>query len=407
MNQKRPKCGRIVLFEENLGNFGGIHTVTRALHSGFSSQNAPVEFASLEEPVGHFKNAFVINRGKSSTSLHRFASDYPGPLGIKYGLKRLHTPIWKLWRHVRIFAYLIRLGANGVIISTTPEIVKSLHFHLKALKHFQLSPIVLQQLHSSFDGITNHWDLAGPLKATLDVTDRLVLLSDSDSDAFSRMSIAKCTVIPNPCTIPIHYERSLKPKKTDKPHRMVFVGRLSGEKRVDLIISAFDAALAKRPDIRKSWVLEIYGAGVDAKYLTQVRDKSHYATNIRFMGRIDNIEQVFCGADLSVLASSFEGLPMTLIESIRCGTPPITTRCSGATRQITTRCGFLCDGDDIRTISTVMLEAMDEIIISPAKRLACFEVGHEFDLKPIMDSWWALIDSCRSERNRQRCTSAR
>ena len=86
-------------------------------------------------------------------------------------------------------------------------------------------------------------------------------------------------------------------------------------------------ALCELPD----WHLDLVGTGSLEASLRQLAQQLGVAARVRFVGRVeqDELKFHFSAADLSVLASSNEGWPNVLLESMACGTAVVASRVGG------------------------------------------------------------------------------
>lgn len=97
---------------------------------------------------------------------------------------------------------------------------------------------------------------------------------------------------------------------------LLFVGRFDRQKGLDVLLDAYKQASSKRPDLH----LHIIGAavedGTDA-------DASDLPESITFHGWVtpDDIPAYYASADLVLMPSRWESLPMVIIEALRGGTP--------------------------------------------------------------------------------------
>jgi len=100
---------------------------------------------------------------------------------------------------------------------------------------------------------------------------------------------------------------------------LVSVGNLVPLKGHDLIIRA----LADLP----STTLLIIGRGPERSSLETLARTVGVADRARFLGPVpqEQLRDIYCAADALILASSSEGWPNVLLESMACGTPAIAT----------------------------------------------------------------------------------
>lgn len=100
---------------------------------------------------------------------------------------------------------------------------------------------------------------------------------------------------------------------------VLFVGRLTAIKRVDRLLEAFGDVLRSVPNA----VLIIAGEGGDLKDL---RSKAlPLGKSVRFIGWQADVNSLYRIADLVVISSDNEGMPVTLIEAAMAGVPGVTT----------------------------------------------------------------------------------
>ena len=104
---------------------------------------------------------------------------------------------------------------------------------------------------------------------------------------------------------------------------LLSVGNLVGLKGHHLVISA----LVELPDVD----LILAGAGPEEAGLRRLAQQLGVADRVRFVGSVaqERLRTLYSGADALVLASSREGWPNVLLESMACGTPVVATRVGG------------------------------------------------------------------------------
>ena len=107
--------------------------------------------------------------------------------------------------------------------------------------------------------------------------------------------------------------------------RVVTCGRLTKQKRFDVLIDAFSKVCDEFPDYR----LEIYGIGRDEEKLQKQIDALGRNGRITLMGRCNDVPNAIKDAGLFVLSSDYEGLPNALMEAMALSLPVISTDCGG------------------------------------------------------------------------------
>ena len=143
---------------------------------------------------------------------------------------------------------------------------------------------------------------------------------------------------------------------------VLFVGRLTAVKRVDRLLEAMEIVRRQMPEV----VLAIAGEG-DLFDETR-RSAAPAGDAVRFLGWQPDLGPLYAAADLVVLTSDNEGMPVTLIEAAMAGVPGVTTDVGSAGevvvdgvtgRVVTTDAGAvaeaICDllgSDDLEAMSS-------------------------------------------------------
>lgn len=104
---------------------------------------------------------------------------------------------------------------------------------------------------------------------------------------------------------------------------ILFVGRLELQKDPALVVDAFLAALRAAPDA----CLVVVGSGTLREETERRVAASGHAGRVRFTGSRprEEVARLMNAANLLLLASRFEGMPITVIEALACGLPVVAT----------------------------------------------------------------------------------
>jgi glycosyltransferase involved in cell wall biosynthesis len=114
--------------------------------------------------------------------------------------------------------------------------------------------------------------------------------------------------------------------------RVVFLGRLVEQKRPANLVREWNK-LSMRPSLYPAR-LDIYGGSNDNQTLNDLRQYVHesgQAGNIGIHGEYDlkDLDRILTTADLLVLPSTWEGLPLVLVEAMQRGIPVVATDAGG------------------------------------------------------------------------------
>lgn len=128
---------------------------------------------------------------------------------------------------------------------------------------------------------------------------------------------------------PVFEQNSLK-SLLDRPWRILYVGRLSPEKNIDVILRAFCLVLENYSQCQ----LVIVGEGGEELKLKALAHKLGIESSVVFAGYQADVAPWYRNSRLTVLTSTYEGFPNVLVESISCGTPVVSYDCESGPAEI-------------------------------------------------------------------------
>jgi glycosyltransferase involved in cell wall biosynthesis len=103
------------------------------------------------------------------------------------------------------------------------------------------------------------------------------------------------------------------------------VGRLEPIKDHATALRALGRVVARRPEAR----LVLVGDGPEKGRLHELAGRLGLLSQIRFLGMRYDVPRVLAGADLLLLSSTSEGIPLALIEGMAAGLPVVSTNVGG------------------------------------------------------------------------------
>ncbi len=142
----------------------------------------------------------------------------------------------------------------------------------------------------------------------------------------------KFTLIPNGLAFPIasggSRERARQILALPNDRFAVFlIGRMEYQKNHGL---ALEALAQMRPDVRARTLLYFAGSG---ERESDLRERSHELEVdqfVRFLGYRQDLRELLPAADLVLMTSWFEGMPLTLLEAMSSSVPVLTTPWTGS-----------------------------------------------------------------------------
>lgn len=195
----------------------------------------------------------------------------------------------------------------------------------------------------------------------------------------------KMAAIPNP--LPSAYSESGIPDFAAKKDVILFVGRLSAEKNIGMILDAWKLL----HDKLQKWELKIVGDGP----MRDVLERKAAGMNLRnviFTGFTDNPEKFYSEAKMLLLVSMYEGFPMSLIEAQRFGTVPVAYPASAGVASI------IRDGGGVpvrKRNAESLAEEILELAADPHMQedlcSSVYRKSREYDITAIAEKWNSLL----------------
>lgn len=124
-------------------------------------------------------------------------------------------------------------------------------------------------------------------------------------------------------------DAAARPPRSEPPS-VVAQGRLSVQKDYPLLIRAHARVLAAGVDHR----LVIIGDGPARAELAALVCELGVAGSVELAGYVENPYPISSTADLFVLSSYSEGMPLTILEALAMGLPIVATRCGSGVEQL-------------------------------------------------------------------------
>lgn len=154
----------------------------------------------------------------------------------------------------------------------------------------------------------------------------LIFTLDSDSTNQYSKYTQKIKQVDNSIVLPEDIKKRIC---CSNPIRLLFVGRLSKVKRIDIIIKAVGL-------LENDAVLTIVGDGEESDYLKSIVIEKDLQDKIVFTGAVtpDEVKNYMQNNDILVMNSILEGKPMTIIEAMSYGMPIITTQVGGISEMV-------------------------------------------------------------------------
>jgi len=138
---------------------------------------------------------------------------------------------------------------------------------------------------------------------------------------------------------------------------LINVASLSKRKNQALLIEAFNLVLKQRADARLVFV----GEGEEKSRLQSLAEKYKISDKVEFAGISSEVREWLSKADIFVLCSLFEGLPLSVIEAMAVGLPVVVTEVGGVPDIVEDGVnGFLVPSGDAGSLSRAILKLIED-----------------------------------------------
>ena len=169
---------------------------------------------------------------------------------------------------------------------------------------------------------------------------------------------------------------------------LVYVGRLEPVKNHALLLNAFRAALSSRPDLQ----LWMVGDGTERKRLELLAEELKLGDHVTFWGQQLEVAPFFSAADVFIMSSQSEGLPMSLLQAFSLGIPAIVTDVGGMAEVVRiAHAGITVSATDQAEMTAAILRlAGSEVERSQFSQSAAQAFHARFTLQAMLDAYMKL-----------------
>jgi glycosyltransferase involved in cell wall biosynthesis len=212
--------------------------------------------------------------------------------------------------------------------------------------------------------------------------DHTIVLCKHDAETYHQYDPAfKPTVIYNPLTL-VPGAPSIGTTKS-----FLAVGRFSHQhKGFDLLIEAFHLFSQRN----KEWKLDIVGEGVEENLYRSLIKKYKLEERVTIHPFTNQIQAYYSKAQVYVLSSRWEGMPLVLVEAMSHGLPIVTSDIP-VSQEILGDFGLYFKKGDVTDLAERLEEATH--INWPQKSQEALEIAKRFDISYIIQHWNELIEN--------------
>lgn len=223
------------------------------------------------------------------------------------------------------------------------------------------------------------------------LSDRVVVLTERDADAWRKKYriTDRVQAIWNP--IPRFPEtHQIRSPSAGEPLVALAVGRLTLQKGFDLLLRAWARVVQEKDD----WILRIVGGGEKEATLKALAAELGIVESVVFVGPVRDMTVEYKAADLFVLSSRWEGLPMTLLEAQYFGLPSVSTDCPTGPREVlSTGSGLLVEPENPAALAEGLVALMSNLEERAEMTRAARKNAERYQSEAIRREWETMFES--------------
>src|SRR5215211_630249 len=251
---------------------------------------------------------------------------------------------------------------------------------------------VVYVMHNLHVGKPYRWDSDVNLAyrrvlSRIDDMDAMVTLTERQRDdiAERRGRTTNMFVVPNPVDLPP--EPAETPARD--PHRVTIMARLEPQKRLQDAIAAFEHVVGAVPEAR----LDIYGEGSRRDALQAEIDRRQLGAHVTLRGFDPDAREALWASSAFLLTSSFEGYPLSTLESMSRGCPVVSYDIKyGPREQITDGAdGFLVARGDVEALADRVVELLRSPELVARMSAAARETARRKGPEQFLANWAGVL----------------
>lgn len=218
--------------------------------------------------------------------------------------------------------------------------------------------------------------------------DRFIVLTEEDRPNWGTSD--KICVIGNPLTFTPESKAKL-----EEPV-VLAIGRLTHQKAFDRLIEVWRKVADRHPE----WKLKIVGEGDLRQDLLNQIESLGLHNQVELVSPTKEIETLYAGASMYLMASRYEGLPMVLIEAQSCGLPIVSMACKCGPRDVISdgKDGFLVEDGDIKAMADRICRLIEDPELRKKMGNAARQASQRFRIDTVMSRWDNLFKEIADEK---------
>lgn len=192
-----------------------------------------------------------------------------------------------------------------------------------------------------------------------------------------------------------HFKKAICPEDEKV---VVHVSNFREVKRVPDVISIFDYVL--KNDIKAKLLL--VGDGPDRQRAEQRCRALGICSQVRFLGKQDQVEDILSLADLFLIPSGSETFGLAALEAMSCSVPVISSNIGGLPEvNVHGETGYLCDLDDINCMGNYAVKILSDEELHNEMAQNARKHAQKFEMSKIISQYEQYYKQCKQEMGEQ------
>lgn len=263
-----------------------------------------------------------------------------------------------------------------------PDVIINSHYELLDGISEKFLKNTIMHFHTSFDQVIKNRSYMEMFNKYASRIHKFVWLSKKTCEEAVVHGLDNSVYIYNPLSFSASKQANMEQKK------MIFLGRISAEKRVYLAIQ-FIKELINEGKFQ-GWTFEIYGDGYLREEMLELIQGEE---QIIYKGITSNVKEVLLESSLMILTSEFEGMPLVVLEANECGVPVIAYDFGESSKEVILngQTGVIVPQNDTVMFKQELIRLLENDMYRKDMGHHAKEFAKKFAMAPIGEKWMELF----------------
>ena len=204
-------------------------------------------------------------------------------------------------------------------------------------------------------------------KLLASLTAKLICVSENDRQLALRSGVGNKNSLAV-VRYGINYTPVTTPNLLQQPPRLIMVARFNEQKDQTTLLKAI--AQLKDDSIH----LDLVGSGISLESCKALAKSLGIEDQVSFLGDRRDVPDLLAQSQIFILSTNYEGLPISILESMRSGLPVVATSVNGIPEEVEhSKTGLLVSRQDVKALA----DALQTLIKSPEIRQQMGKAGRQ------------------------------